>query len=60
MEVEEPRRFAARVEPEREGCWLVWRGVLGAGVECLGGGGGVWVLVCSCSCSSKGQTWEWW
>jgi hypothetical protein len=39
---EEPRRFAARVEPEREGWWLVWRGVLGAGVECLGGGGGVW------------------
>lgn len=51
---EEPRRLAARVEPEREGWWLVLRGVWGIGVECLGGGGGV--LACPCSCSLKGQT----
>lgn len=47
---EEPRRLAARVEPEREGWWVCW-GVLGVGVEGLGG---VWAS------SFSGQTWEWW
>ena len=56
---DEPRRFAARVEPEREGCW--W-GVREVGVEGLcggGGGGGDGVWAC-CPCSLKGQTWEFW
>jgi hypothetical protein len=41
---EEPMRFAARVEPEREG-WWAWSGVFGVGVEGFGCGD-VWL--CSC------------
>lgn len=49
---EEPRRFAARVEPERD-CWW-FCGVFGLGVVNLAGAGGDLFATC------KGRTWEWW